>query len=292
MVITAVTQDSQFLPKGNSKKLKMAPHFSGSGLQKHLEDLSCRQWWPHFSVQSNPWHLTTMASRSDGLLQPVSVSSYFTFYSIMIRRLKTWPGLEGKKAERGVICTRWLKPAVVQTEDLTEEDSMGREECCFQLAPLRALTVTRASRQVISLGNECRDLQLFQGRGTRQRWEQCRDALRGTPAEGVQFAEADGMQLNLSAWGHSAAQLHCSRWSHSHSTHTHTNTHTTSVAKLKANQFLTDHHGVTEARNIPSGSRAGGWPVEDCWHLLSTIGCRSMWSKKWGSQGLQHPRWR
>lgn len=77
--------------------------------------------------------------------------------------------------------------------------------------------------------------------------------LQGTPDEGAQSAEADGMQLNLSAWGHSAAQLHCSRWSHRHSTHTHT----TSVAKLKANQFLTDHHGVTEARNIPSGSQVG-----------------------------------
>ena len=52
----------------------------------------------------------------------------------------------------------------MQTEDLTEEDSVGREECCFQLAPLRALTVTRASRQVVSLGNERRDLQLVQGR--------------------------------------------------------------------------------------------------------------------------------
>ena len=43
MVITEITQDSQLLPKGNSKKLKMAPHFSGSGPQKHLEDLGCRQ---------------------------------------------------------------------------------------------------------------------------------------------------------------------------------------------------------------------------------------------------------
>ena len=33
MVITGITQDSQFLPKGNSKKLKMAAHFSGSGPQ-------------------------------------------------------------------------------------------------------------------------------------------------------------------------------------------------------------------------------------------------------------------
>ena len=216
MVITGITQDSQLLPKGNRKKLKMAPHFSGSGPQKHLEDLSCRQWWSHSSVQSNPWHLTTMASRSEGLLQPASISSYFIFYSIMFRRLKTWPGPEGKKAERGVTCTRWLKPAVVWIDDLTEQDTVGREECCFQLGPLRALTVARASLQVVSLGIDHRDLQLVQGRGTGGRESNAKMHYGVTPAEGAQSAEADEMHLNLSAWGYSTAQPHCSRWSHRH----------------------------------------------------------------------------
>ena len=95
-MITGVPKDSQFLPKGNSKELEMVPHFSAAGSQTHLKDLSCRQWRPNSAVQSDRWNLTTVASMSYGILHPASVSSYFIFYSIMIRRMKAWPGPEGK----------------------------------------------------------------------------------------------------------------------------------------------------------------------------------------------------
>ena len=44
------------------------------------------------------------------------------------------------------------------------------------------------------------------------------------PAEGAQSVDADQMHLDLSAWGRSSAQPHCSRRSLKH-THTHTHTH-------------------------------------------------------------------
>ena len=93
---------------------------------------------------------------------------------------------------------------------------MGREECCFQLGPPRALTVSRASLQVTSLGIDYRDLQLVQGRGTGGRESKAKMYYGVTSAEGAQPAEADEMHLNLSAWGYSTAQPHCSRWSHRH----------------------------------------------------------------------------
>lgn len=53
------------------------------------------------------------------------------------------------------------------------------------------------------------------------------------PAEGAQSVDADRMHLDLSAWGHSSAQPHRSRWSLKH-----THTHTTPVSQPNANHFL------------------------------------------------------
>ena len=200
------------------------------------------------------------------------------FYSIMIRRLKTWPGLEGKKAEREWFAQDDSSLQLCRQKIWQRKTAWGERNAVFSWLPWEHSQwpgpPSRSFLWEMSIGTCSWSREEEQG-GSESNAEIC---YRGPLMRVLSLQRL--MEYNwISAWGHSAAQLHCSRWSHRHSTHTHT----TSVAKLKANQFLTDHHGVTEARNIPSGSQVGDWPVEDCWHLLSTIGCRSIWSKKWGS---------
>lgn len=68
----------------------MAPHVPAAVPQEYLKNLSCRQRRHHCAVQSSSWHLTALTSSFNWFQLPHI--SYF--YSIMIRRSKTWPGPE------------------------------------------------------------------------------------------------------------------------------------------------------------------------------------------------------